>query len=340
MKRNIASTKERQSNFEVLRIFAIFMIVCFHFALKGGWDFKAGSVLCFEKNVFLILGELGVNIFMLITGYFMCEKMRRKSRAMLIWLESCFYTFCAFFILHFFRDMPFTKRVFMQIAFPEIFDTYWYVTAYLVIYLISPYLNIMICAMDKTAFRKFLGTTLLLWCAIPSVFQFIFDTTERGFFYTRLVWLVVVYCFGAYIKRFGYLQKFDSLKKNIAASFAIFFIMVLFLFISNFDLPVFFINSVGKNFRFWPPNEILMFLLSVSVFNSFRLAKIGQSAFVNNMASTTLGVYMIHDGPLNGMIWHSARKICEKMHGSLETNCVSYICGGGYLCLTLYFHLS
>lgn len=67
----------RQTNIEILRIIAIFMIIVFHYVLHDEWKFETGTINQMIIETFLILGELGVNLFMLITGYFMIERERK-----------------------------------------------------------------------------------------------------------------------------------------------------------------------------------------------------------------------------------------------------------------------
>jgi surface polysaccharide O-acyltransferase-like enzyme len=45
-----------------------------------------------------------------------------------------------------------------------------------------------------------------------------------------------------------------------------------------------------------------MFLLSVSIFGLFLSLKIKSNVFINTIASTCLGVYLLHDGVLSSYI--------------------------------------
>ena len=63
--------KERKSNIELLRIVAMLCIISFHYVYKSGYVFENLSVNSFIVKVFWFFGEFGVNLFILITGYFM-----------------------------------------------------------------------------------------------------------------------------------------------------------------------------------------------------------------------------------------------------------------------------
>ena len=76
------STNERQSNIELLRIFAMLGIVCLHYnnpAIGGGFEYvKYGSInyysLCFFESMFI--GS--VDLFIIISAYFLASTKKRN----------------------------------------------------------------------------------------------------------------------------------------------------------------------------------------------------------------------------------------------------------------------
>ena len=98
----------RQSNFELLRIVAIAFIILHHIAVHGDWG-NGGMFfpeeLTFNAVVlqgFFGLGKIGVNAFVLISGYFLfgsvrdvCGRVRRLPR----WLLSCLVPFGSIFVM-------------------------------------------------------------------------------------------------------------------------------------------------------------------------------------------------------------------------------------------------
>ena len=64
----------RQSGFELLRILAMVIIVAHHFARYSGFEKPEGVTFGLLWTQFLYLGgKLGVNVFVLISGYFLIE---------------------------------------------------------------------------------------------------------------------------------------------------------------------------------------------------------------------------------------------------------------------------
>lgn len=67
----------RQSNLELSRILAMYLIVMHHFSVHGGVSIWSGSApLSFNFYLDQLLstgGKIGVNLFVLITGYFLAK---------------------------------------------------------------------------------------------------------------------------------------------------------------------------------------------------------------------------------------------------------------------------
>ena len=54
---------------------------------------------------------------------------------------------------------------------------------------------------------------------------------------------------------------------------------------------------------FWRPNTILTVIWSLVIFVAFLKLRMPHIKWMNRLASTTLGIYMFHDGRLAGPIW-------------------------------------
>lgn len=93
----------RSSNFELLRIFAMLMIVAAHYAghgikhvlvpeLESAW--LSGSLTNRVFTSFLIPGgKIGVGIFFVLTGYFMYAAQYKINRLAKLFLQVLFYSF-------------------------------------------------------------------------------------------------------------------------------------------------------------------------------------------------------------------------------------------------------
>lgn len=293
----------RKSNMEILRILAILWIVGFHYCFKGGYHFTGLSLNHVIVKTFWMFGEWGVNMFMLLTGFFMCEKTFRMKKLMNLLLQVQFYTILTAYLayrLGFFSIVG--KKNWFLFFFPVITNRYWYVTAYVLIYILMPFINLFLQGMDQKTWKRFLVITLGLWCVIPTVFGIFYNGTEGFLYYNRFLWYVEMYCLGAYYKKYG--SELFPTKKLCTLGILISFGLLLLSIITIIWKRAFFARiGLLEPAYFWPPNTILILILSITTFLWFEKTDIKNHWLINRLASTTLGIYMLHDGILVSWLW-------------------------------------
>lgn len=321
--------EQRKSNMELLRIVSIFMIVIFHCAFKSGFSFEPGfSVNKLIVKCFWMLGELGVNLFMLISGYFMINGRFKWKKLIRLLAEAQFYYWLTVFISWRvgFGALPTGRSLFLAF-FPVTVDRWWFLTVYILIYIFSPYLNILARAMDETTYRRFLLTALTLYCVIPTFFGFFFNTTESMLYYNRFIWLVIVYFTGAYIWIRGE-EKSERFSRKYAVPLAAASAVVLVVSIPVIDRYSGLFGALGTTepAYFWPPNTIPMLGLSIGIFALFLRLRIPYNPVINTVASATLGVYLLHDGVLAYYIWQTVFQCAAHQESPLLTVRMLAVC--------------
>ncbi|MDG2980661.1 acyltransferase family protein [Latilactobacillus curvatus] len=187
--------KTRDSRFEVLRIFSIFLIIIYHFSLYVPWHHSVTGVKTIGAFVFLPYGQIGVKLFGLITGYFMIQKKdtiyKNIRKIKKVWLEVFFYSLVIEIIL----QVVFGLRVInlVKSMLPMLLNEYWFATAYVLVVMLSPFINLVIVQIDKK-----MQATLLILCVIMSeilpVLNNVVVVDARG-----LMVLITSYIVGAYI---------------------------------------------------------------------------------------------------------------------------------------------
>ena len=138
-------------------------------------------------------------------------------------------------------------------------------------------------------------------------------------FYSRLIWLIVMYLVGAYIKLYP-VTRLTKKRNAIIGALISFSIMLISIVVIANNKAVFEMLGTTEVAYFWMPNTIPMFLLSVCIFEIFLNIKIGSIKVINKMASTTLGIYMIHDGELQRYIWDTIFKSKEHLSSSIRNH--------------------
>lgn len=300
----------RDSNFELLRILAILFIISFHCAWEGGFEYPA---FCFNKFLvesFHMLGEIGVNLFILISGYHMIRGRFKIKKLISLLLQVQFYNWiCVFLCVHF-GTLTLDRRTVFINFFPVTEYKYWFATVYILLYLFSPYINKLLLCLSRKEFQKMLLLCLAVFCIFPTVYGALKNDTETLFYYNRFIWLLIVYMIGAYIRLYPPV-KYVSSAKWLGISALIFFFMECAIYVMERFQPFFNkVGIVGGNY-FWRPNTIPVAAVSLSLFLCFRFIKVKPIKAVNLLASTTFGIYLLHDGQLNFYIWQVLLKSTE-----------------------------
>lgn len=131
----------RKSNIELLRILAMIMIIAHHYCLYGGWNKISGLSLNNAILDFLIIGgKVGVAIFILIAGYFGIKSEFNFKKLLKLILQVVFYT-VIFGLINILINGWIGLKGFIKMCFPTTFSVYWFMTAYCILYLVSPYIN-------------------------------------------------------------------------------------------------------------------------------------------------------------------------------------------------------
>ena len=87
--------QKRSSNFELLRILTMLCIIAHHYVVNSGITEKITQSNVLQWNsVFALIfgwgGKTGINVFVLITGYFMCKsKISLKKFLVLRCINNC-----------------------------------------------------------------------------------------------------------------------------------------------------------------------------------------------------------------------------------------------------------
>ena len=92
---NSMKNNERNSNIELLRIIAMFFIIAHHYVTSSNvtslFDYSNISGNMLFLQIFGMFGKIAINIFTLITGYFMVNKTISKAKFLSLFCKVEFY---------------------------------------------------------------------------------------------------------------------------------------------------------------------------------------------------------------------------------------------------------
>lgn len=277
---------KRLSNFEFIRIIAMFFIVISHYAQHGllpAIETKT-TIVKFLTMFLHTLGAIGVVLFILLTGYFMIDKKFNVRHFFNVTIETILYSYGILIISAvFFRDhIDFTPMAIYKSALPILTGQYWFVTAYLILYLTIPLINKLFDILDKTTLRRYLLLFMFIWFFIPLLGYKI--ELARG----ALSNFICLYCIGAYIKRYG-IPFFEKKRNAIISIIFCEGIICLYQFVY---LVLHYFNEEWFMHITWS-NSILTVITSVSVFEMIKNIKIKYNPIINYFSSSAFAVYLI-----------------------------------------------
>lgn len=204
---------KRNSSIELLRIISMIGVVILHYnnASMGG---ALGMVLDGSPNQYYLyliesLFVCAVNVFVMISAYFLACNQNRK----LIKILELFVQVIVFNLVFYVFGVLRGHKVFtVSSLISSLLPTNYFLILYSVLYIISPYLNLIIKQLNKEQFKRLLIILMLIfsvWTIVIDVAENITGNTYLGlstigmygsqYGYT-IINFVLVYFVGAYLR--------------------------------------------------------------------------------------------------------------------------------------------
>ena len=285
MKRNIG--------LDILRIIAMIMIVSLHVLGKGKFVSDIYNAELYKiALIFETLFIVAVNCYVLITGYFQIDSKFKVKKVVSIWIKVVFYSISVYVILLLFGQVEFSISDCIKSFFPILTNRYWFVNCYLLLYILSPFINKFINQLQRRHYQKLLIILFIAFCLLTSILpsELTFDKTG-GY---GIIWFIILYLIGAYIKRF---VKYNYKNRiNLYFYFGISMITYIGYLTIRYICNRLNIQDMGS--RLYNYNFITVFLASVFLFLYFKNIQIKNSRVINmvsKIAPLTFAVYIIHE---------------------------------------------
>lgn len=324
-------TKNRIANVDFLRIFSMLTIVVCHATIHLQWMLN-NNVNEYSDTVRSLLytivhvGQVGVAIFFMISGYFLCQKRFSSGRIISVVIQTLSYSFVflvLFFILDRFAlvptyicDMFSGDNLFVTIfrgVMPVFSNAYWFITTYVVLLLLSPFVNSLINSISEKRFVALMSIIALLhvWSICTPFINF----------FNPIFYALLCYMAGAWVRIYGARHNGLLLKKQcIAIVLLMILAMVTFNFISLSGVPM---------------SELLSWRNKVVADNGLRIAEIvvafmlfwfcmirsdkkvvsgKASVFLGNISAAIFGVYLIHENQfIYKVLWGGISSVTESL---------------------------
>lgn len=293
------AVKSRMANLELLRCLAMMMVIVLHYLDKGnilpdlsGTEMNVMGIVAWILEALCIVA---VNVYMMISGYFLCTSSFKLSRLLQLWLQVWTYSVIIGVIAVFAGILPTAEvdtHYFLTLLFPVSMGHYWFMTAYVFLYLLLPLVGAGVRKMSKEQMQLALVLLLVVFSLSKTILPVRLEKDGQGM---DCLWYLCVFVMAAYIRRFG--LKF--LEKKMRALW-LYLAACLAIVAESFVLRQIYLRtgSMGRllsiSFEY---NHLLPFLAAIGLFMFFLQVKAsGKLAGVAVKAAPyTLGVYLLHE---------------------------------------------
>lgn len=163
--------------------------------------------------------------------------------------------------------------------FPVITGNYWFVSAYIGMYILVPYMNKLIANLNRRNYRQLM---FILFSVLPYI-----KNTSVNIDSGTVVYLIYIYFIGEYIRKYS--NEFDRSKNKfyiLAFLLSIFAMIVSIAILDLFNYKSWDIFIVTRS-----PFQIVA---GTSLFLIMKNINISYNKIINYVAASTFAVYLLH----------------------------------------------
>ena len=264
-----------------------------------------GGVNCFVGQLLFIIADVAVDCYVLITGYFMVGRTQFCLKKLLgIWYQVVLYSISIYMIWLCISQLEISELKFCIL--PIYYNTYWFVTKYLALIALAPFISKAILSLNKQHYIILLSILFLL--------NFQFDKYGFGRVFSgsgSLLLFVFLFILG------GYIRKYDI---RIRRPLLWFFVVVSIIFMlelhKTHGLCLDGLWYIDKTYL-WNNNAIMIPAILLFIF--FKRMKCDSQIckYVTKVSSYTFAVYLIHFHPcVRNYIFDDLFKVSYNMNSA------------------------
>lgn len=291
--------RDRESNIELLRILAMLGVIILHYnnpSIGGGLSFvKYGSLNYWFLNVVESIFICAVNLFMIISAYFMASSNKRDLwKPIQLLVQVVMFSVIKYSLLSIVNS-SFNIHGFIASFLP----INYFVILYIVVFIISPYINVVFMHLDSNKRNYFIITSILLFSVYPTLVDVLIEVTKNnilglssiGLYGSQYGYSIVnfalCYCVGAYIRfESEHISRVNT-NKLVVGLLACVATMTIWSVIN--DSIGYFTEKTA-----WEYCNPLVIMSAVCIFLLFKRINIKNSKFINSLAKGSFTVYLIH----------------------------------------------
>lgn len=303
----------RGSNLELLRILCMLLIIGDHLTGQSG---IADYTTLLSSFAFCLIGcgsRIACSVFVLIGGWFLCEQPYKTRRPLSLWLSLWLYTVPVTLLCKL-AGLDVSWGALRWAAFPASTRQLWFISDYLLLLLCVPLLSRLLRGLSRPAHRGLLAVLAVPLIVYPTLFG------ENGAVSDTAWMFLYEYLLIAYLRRWPD-NRLAHLLQHRAAALGLGLGLPLLNTILRAVLETRGLTD-GKAFQYMAYYRTALgalpnLLAALALFYLFKGLDLGCVRWVNALAGTTLGVYILHQVPaFRGFLWNGLLQ-AEAQHGSV-----------------------
>lgn len=283
--------RQRDSNFELLRMIAICLVLLLHadfFAIGGP---SASEVICctwesFIRILFQSVAIMAVNIFVMISGWYGIRQSKMGITNLLF--QCAFYLVIIYVMAILFRQATPNITGFKELIMAT--PSNWFVKAYIILYILAPVLN----SFAQTASQKSFGYILIAFFSVQTLYGMCFpDATEYFVWGYSPLSFIGLYLLMRYIRTYNpkwsmYSTKFYALTlSSVIIGVAIICILLPMMGIGGETVYGYILLT------YISPTTIVASAMTILLFSRIRI----NNQFINRLGASSFAVYLVYVNP-------------------------------------------
>lgn len=285
---------KRETGFEILRIMAIFLICIVHILNHGGMLNNANPNTIVWHKLLYSLFTPAVNVFVLISAYFMVDSKLKHKKLIKLWLQVVFYCSISYLIVSLFIDNNFSKHELLKCFFPIVKNQRWFFTSYFVLMLFSPFLNKILKNSTKTELYSLsILLFILSFLYMKQPFKEMYNL-NNGY---SIFWFISLYIFAGTLK----IHPLNIKKRYALIIYILSTLLTWFFNTTSINNRLF--NLISSSFDYTAPLTIISSISLLILFKNINIKNTVVHNSICYIASLTFGIYLA-EGCYLWNFWH------------------------------------
>lgn len=300
-------SKQRESNIELLRVIAIFLVLVVHvnmlskgIGIPGHTDIQLSFVPTITRAFFISVSYICVDVFIIISGWY---GVHASLRGLCKLMFMCAFLGMLGYVIGLWHEawIGFSIGGFVKTLFNWSFPG-WFVASYVIMYIFSPVVNAFVERCSEQQVRY----VLITFFALEFVYGWIFPecggnpyTFNGGYSALSLIGLYVLV---RYLKVFVYDGKKEGIIGKVFSVGVAKFWLVVWMGIVIIDVILWcvmtYMNIGQISSRIFTYTSPMIIAQSIAMFMCFKNMRLRHNRFINWLGASSLAVLIVH-GYLN-----------------------------------------